>query len=262
MKYKLHIPFGSRIDLLRSAVELARDIGNIHLWANGIRCPRDIPMVATHEPGLVSIVSLMNICLQTSRDDDVAFFMHNDAEAKPGIAAKFRDFVQDAFKGTEKWGMAMTHYDVLCAVNMAAVRAVGGWDPMYFQYWADLDYYRTLRMAGWNELQSGLYDGVIHHNSQTVKSDALFRLRTTIREMSGIDAAYYACKWGGLLHQETFTRPFQNFNPDAPLNYDGTRYLNLPTPPPPPRRVRRRASPHIQLLAQRGPHQSGASIKA
>lgn len=240
MKYKLHIPFGSRVDLLRAAVASARDIGNIHLWASGIPCPRDIPDVEIHEQGLVSIVSLMNICLHASRDDDVAFFMHNDAEAKPGIAARFRDFVQHAFEGPYKWGIAMTQYDVLCAFNMAAVRDVGPWDPMYFQYWADLDYYRTLRMAGWNELQSGLYNDIIHHNSATVKSDPLFRYRTTFRDNFGIDGAYYAFKWGGSLHRETFTRPFANFNPNAPVNPNGTRYVSLPDAPDTRRHVPRR----------------------
>lgn len=215
MKYKLHIPFGSRFDLLREAVESVRDIGNIHLWADGIDCPRDIPDVTIHEPGLVSIVSLINMCLHDSRDDDVAFLCHNDAFAKPGVAKQFLAFVKNAFQHTSQWGIALTHYDVLCAFNMAAVQEVGPWDPMYFQYHADVDYYRTLRAAGWRELDSGLKEGVIHHGSQTVKSDPLFNHRTRFRNRTNFDHMYYNFKWGGGPGQEKFSRPFQNFSPAA-----------------------------------------------
>ena len=212
MRYKLHIPFGSRIDLLREAVESVRDIDNIHLWADGIACPRDIPDVEIHEPGLVSIVSLINMCLHASWDDDVIFLCHNDMFAKPGVAKQFLEFVQRAFEGDNKrWGIALSHYDVLCAFNMAAVHDVGPWDTMYFQYHADVDYYRTLRAAGWQELDSGLKDGVIHHGSQSVKSDPLFNHRTRFRTRTRFDHQYYAFKWGGMQGQERFSKPFQDF---------------------------------------------------
>ena len=88
--------------------------------------------------------------------------------AKPGVAKQFWSLCSGAFEGDNKrWEIALSHYDVLCAFNMAAVHDVGPWDTMYFQYHADVDYYRTLRAAGWQELDSGLKDGVIHHGSQS-----------------------------------------------------------------------------------------------
>ena len=65
MRYKTAHPIRRpAIDLLREAVRSVRDISiNIHLWADGIACPRDIPDVEIPEPGLVSIVSLINMCL-------------------------------------------------------------------------------------------------------------------------------------------------------------------------------------------------------
>jgi hypothetical protein len=213
MKYKLHIPFGSRLDLLGEAVESVRDIGNIHLWADGIPCP-DIPDVTKHEPGLVTIVSLINMCMQASWDDDVMFLCHNDAFAKPGVAKQFLEFTERAVASGEKFGMIFSHYDVLCAYNMKAVHDVGPEDTMYFQYHADVDYYRTLRCAGWPELDSGLKEGVIHHGSQTVKSDPLFNWRTQFRNRTDFDHRYYEFKWGGRPGQERFSKPFQNFNPN------------------------------------------------
>jgi hypothetical protein len=215
MKYKLHIPFGSRVDLLHEAVESVRDIGNIHLWADGIPCP-DIPDVTKHEMGLVSVVSLINICIKESWDDDVMFLCHNDAYAKPGIAKQFLEFTRNAFETDKKWGLILSHYDVLAAFNMAAVHDVGYWDPMYFQYRADVDYYHTLKKAGWHELDSKLSEGIVHHGSQTVKSDPLFNYRTRFRNSLDFDGRYYLLKWGGHPGQERFSRPFEDFRPDQP----------------------------------------------
>jgi hypothetical protein len=245
------MPFGSRLDLLHEAVESVRDIGHIHLWADGIECPRDIPDVTIHEPGLVSIVSLINMCLHESRDDDVAMLCHNDVFCKPGVAKQFLEFVTRAFESDDKkWGLCLSHYDVLCAFNMAAVKDVGPWDTMFFQYSADVDYYRTLRAAGWHEIDSGLRDGVVHYGSQTVKSDPLFNYRTQFRNRTDFDGRYYELKWGGRPGQEKFGRPFENFRPDQP------HFRHMPVRPHPQLRQQQ------QLPPQRPRPQSGVSIKA
>ena len=249
MKYKLHIPFGGRIDLLHEAVESVRDIGNIHLWADGIDCPTDIPDVTVHEPGLVTIVSLINMCIKHSWDDDVMFLCHNDAYAKPGVAKQFLDFTRNAFETDKKWGFIHSHYDVLAAYNMTAIRDTGYWDTMYFQYRADVDYYHLLKTRGWHELDSKLKDGVVHHGSQSVKSDPLFNHRTHFRNSVDFDGRYYEFKWGGHPGQERFSRPFENFNPSQPhFRYAPVR----PSPMTMPR----------QNPLQRIRHNSGVSVKA
>lgn len=214
MKYKLHIPFGSRTDLLRKAVESARDIGNINLWADGVDCPRDIPDVTIHEPGLVTIVSLINMCLKSSWEDDVCFLMHNDAEAKPGVAKQFIDYVTGLVEREpdRKWGVAFTHYDTLCAFNMKAIHACGYWDTMYFQYTADTDYYRTLKVSGWEVIDwpNGhvFRDGVVHHGSSSIKSDRLHAHKVRFINRTNFTKGYYILKWGGPEGHEMWKRPF------------------------------------------------------
>lgn len=238
MKYKLHIPFGSRLDLLEEAIGSVRDIGNIHLWADGIKCP-EYENITVHEPGLVSIVSLINMCIQSSWDDDVMFLCHNDIFAKPGVAKRMLDFTENAWRTDDKWGLILSHYDTLAAFNMKAVHDVGPWDPMYFQYTADVDYYRTLRAAGWHELNSGLSDEIVHHGSQTVKSDPLFNHRTQFRNRTDFDGRYYEFKWGGRPGQEKFKKPFENFVPGQPH----FRYMPIrPHPMLRPRPVQQRPS--------------------
>lgn len=213
MKYKLHFPFGSRVDLLRAAVESARDIGNIHLWADGIECPRDIPDVTVHEVAPVTIVSLMNICLKESWDDDVAFFMHNDAYAKPGVAQHFKEYVESCFS-RPGWGVIFSHYDVLCAFNMKAVHAVGYWDTAYFQYTADTDYYHTLKVNGWKVIDfpdgHEFRDGVVHYGSTSIKSDKIHAAKVRFFGAMKAPHSYYAMKWGGPEGHERFKIPFQD----------------------------------------------------
>jgi hypothetical protein len=245
MKYKLHIPFGSRTDLVEEAVSSARDIGNIHLWASGIDCP-DIPDVTKHEPGLVTIVSLINMCLKESWDDDVMFLMHNDAFAKEGAAKKMLEFTENAWKTDPKWGMVFSHYDVLCAFNMKAVHEVGVWDTMYFQYRADVDYYHGLKKAGWHELNSGLNDEIIHHGSTSIKSDALFNHRTQFRNRRDFDSQYYVFKWGGPPGGEKFQKPFQDFVPNQHYKYAPVRPHPMFSP------AQRQAARNLHLARSRG----------
>jgi GT2 family glycosyltransferase len=159
------------------------------------------------------------------------FFMHNDGLARDGAGKRLLDTAARTFESGEKWGVMFTHYDVLCAFNMAAVRDVGYWDTMFYQYTADSDYYQMLRAAGWPSIDIGGSD-VDHRNdaSNTHKADPLFSHRTQWRARDGIDYRYYAMKWGGGAGEEKFTRPFQDFldpgslkKPEPPALKKGTR---------------------------------------
>jgi hypothetical protein len=216
MRYKLHFPFGNRPDLLRAAVESVRDIGHIHLWANGIPMPTDIPNIEEfHEPGPVTIVSLINMCLHSSWNDDVCLIMHNDAEAEPGIAKQWLDFVTETFDKGERWGAIFSHYDVLIAFNMKAVHDVGFWDLMYFQYTADVDYYHSMKMRDWAIIDwpdgHPFRNQIKHHGSTQRKSDNLFSHRTAFRDRSDFDYRYYEFKWGGRPGKERSRTPFPQF---------------------------------------------------
>lgn len=224
MRYKLHFPYANRPDLLASAVESARDIGNIHIWCDGVK-PPDIKDVTIHRLPFIPYTAVMNLITYESWDDDVLFVMHADGWAKPGAAKRFREFVEVENEKSPDWGVAFTRYDVLASYNIRACRAIGPWDTMFFFYMGDCDYYHRMRTSGWRQLEFGA-DDVLHrmdpdervapfkpdNGSATIKSDRLFNHRIQFRNRTGFDAAYYTEKWGGIPDKETFKFPFENFH--------------------------------------------------
>lgn len=225
MKYKLHIAYANREDLCREAVASVQAIGRIHLWPNGDNWrslgedfPLDQKIACVSKLPPMAPVSIINMLIQDSWYDDVMFWMHNDALALPGVAERILARVTQLHESGERWGALFTCYDVLCAFNMQAVREVGYWDPMFFQYTADPEYYHRMRKAGWHILEFG--PGVIHrigavgpgdshdNGSATVRSDPNFNRRVQFREQNGFDKRYYEFKWGGLPGSETYDEPF------------------------------------------------------
>jgi hypothetical protein len=227
MRYKLQIPCANRTDLLEKAIDSSRDIGNTHVWLDGISIPFDKPDVTWHVLPPMPSTSVYNMFIQDSWDDDVMFHMHNDAYLEPGVAAGFFKHVHNLFETNPKWGVVFTNYDILCAFNMKAVRDVGYWDTMFFQYSADIDYYHRMRVHDWHILEFPR-DGVIHGldtgGSSTVKSDPVYNYRVQWRQRTHFDKDYFMLKWGTpmpLYKEYTdntrkppgFPKEFGNFNP-------------------------------------------------
>lgn len=207
MTHKLHIAFANRPDMVADAVESVRDIGNIHLWPNNGAEDPCIPGTTVHQLPVISAVDTINLMIQSSWDDDVMFWAHNDAYAKPGAAAELLRTVEEC---DQQWGAIFTHYDVLCAFNMKCIRDVGYWDPMFFQYTADIDYYRRIKMAGWPilSMKRGIEKVEHRHGSITVQSDEHYNMRVQWRQGTGFDHEYYKRKWGGPQGHEKFMVPF------------------------------------------------------
>ena len=213
MRWKVHVAYVNGEELLRNAVASVQDIGNIHVWADS--CPPKTPPFVegaiVHACPPLSRATAQNTMFHSSWNDDVCFYMHHDGRAKPGVAKKFLEFTEAAFRSGEKWGLAYTFYDVLCAFNMKAVREVGFWDDAFYHYVIDNDYYRRLRLAGYKELEFG-EEGVEHIGSATVGTDALFKYRVDF--MHDSDRAYYIKKWGGK-HADLFRRQAREANPTS-----------------------------------------------
>ena len=225
MKYKLHMAYANRFDLAVEACASVERIGNIHLWPNGEPEP-DCAIAhidEVHHMPPMAPVSLINCMIKESWDDDVMFWMHNDALALPGVDKRVINKVHELHASDKKWGVLFTHYDVLCAFNMKCVREIGYWDPMFFQYTADVEYYHRMNAAGWSFEEFG--PGVVHRNgpytpgdreddgSATVRSDPTFNLRTRFREESLFDKRYFELKWGALPghpKEAYHDRPFGN----------------------------------------------------
>jgi hypothetical protein len=216
MKYLIGIPYVNRPDLLKLAVNsiqlfwphaiIVDNSDNMDLRTNN-DWPRDILI---YEPSVpLTFSQSMNLLqrLALEQECDVVMFMHNDAEAHTGTPEGLLSLLESLLQNSaHKWGAVFTNYDTLAAFNMEAVRDVGRWDIILPQYFADNDYYRRIRLKGYEIVCTDL--AVTHHNnaSSTIKSDPAKLY------MNGITfplyKRYYARKWGGEPGNEIYTTPF------------------------------------------------------
>jgi hypothetical protein len=211
MQYLLGIPFANREDLLRRAIESVKP-----LWRHTVIVDNSetglIPsawpteVIAPHVP--LSFSQTMNLLqrLAAQRGCDVLFYMHNDAEPGSGTPERLLAAVEEALVSRPRWGVAFTHYDALAAANMAMVRDVGPWDTNLPQYFSDNDYYRRIRLAGWEVMETGLPVTHLEGGSSTIKSDARRLLLNSVT--FPLYERYYVVKWGGPPERETYRRAF------------------------------------------------------
>jgi hypothetical protein len=149
----------------------------------------------------------MNFMLQDAkrRGCKFYFFLHSDGEVHPGFALKMLELARAQ---TGKWGVIFSLYDVFAAYNVDLLEGIGLWDNNLPWYFADNDYYRRLKLAGFSVIEAG-GEGVNHEASSTIKSDP------NLNFLNGVTfplyAHYYACKWGGSPGHEAFLRPFNQF---------------------------------------------------
>jgi hypothetical protein len=177
MRYLLGMPFVNRRDLLERAIAsvpaMQRRLVVIdNSTYRELRGHKPIGDELIYEPPVpLTFVQSMNLLQQMAHEAncDVLCFMHNDAEAEPGMDHRFLDEVTEIWRRDPEFGVLFTAYDTLAAFNMMAVRRVGPWDSIFTQYFADVEYYARLRRHGFKEMKSDI--GVIHHTSMTIKTD-------------------------------------------------------------------------------------------
>jgi hypothetical protein len=203
--YVLHT---NRPDLTKKALESVSDLGwrNIVVIDNSDK-PSDFGPWQTIRPLVpLSAVQSINLCLIQGKrlKNDFVLWMHNDAEARTGSAMALATYARRMNAEQRKWGVLWTNYDAFSAVNLAAVEDVGLWDTNFTGYYGDNDYYRRMKIAGWECIDTCL--PVDHVGSQTIKSDPE---RQFINDkVFPIFGSYYAAKWGGNPGHERFERPF------------------------------------------------------
>lgn len=216
MNYLLAIPYVNRPDLLEKAVRSVQ-----YFWPHttiidnsdaGLD-PSAWPVQLVRPSVPLTFSQTMNLVQRMATDQscDFYFFMHNDAEAGEGTPERLLAVVEQAVTSGQRLGVAFTAYDTLAAMNMTMVREVGRWDTNLPQYYADNDYYRRVRLAGYEMLYTDLE--VTHHNgaSSTIKSDP--RLGYINGVTHPLYSQYYSAKWGGDSGAETYDWPFDG----APL---------------------------------------------
>jgi len=143
--------------------------------------------------------------LTRERGHKICIWMHNDAEAGPGVAQGLLDFARKSTADSRKWGVLFTHYDTMCALNTDLIDVVGEWDVNLPQYATDNDYYRRVRLAGWECIDTNLTD-VKHEGSATINSDPMRKFVNSVT--FPLYLYYYSQKWGGDVGREKFLTPF------------------------------------------------------
>jgi hypothetical protein len=78
------------------------------------------------------------------------------------------------------------------------------WDTILQNFGSDCEYYRNMRMAGYESIITDL--PVKHHGGQTTKSEP-YRQRVYHSAIK-LYWAYYKEKWGGYPSEEIYDRPF------------------------------------------------------
>lgn len=134
------------------------------------------------------------------------FFMHSDAECTPQTFSELDALAKMMFKVGNKAGILFTAYDALCAIRTEAAWQTGPWDEWFHWYHSDVDWYRRMVLAGWEQKQSGLGKRVIHRPSSTLASDA-----TASKEVQAQFHArqgHYVHKWGGERGYEQTLTPY------------------------------------------------------
>jgi hypothetical protein len=209
LRILLGIPVVADLDLLRRAVDSVES-----LWPHTVVVD-NTDSGLDHKAWPVELVrpcvpltfsQSMNLLqsLARERSCEALLFLHSDAAVPPGTAEAMLDVLRRAVLEQRRWGIAFTYYDAFAAFSVAMADDIGRWDTTLPHYFADEDYYRRVRLAGWEVIETGL--PVIHDPSSTIRSDE-GRWRHN-QVTYPLYERYYVAKWGGLPGHEAFARPF------------------------------------------------------
>jgi hypothetical protein len=203
MKFLLSMGYVNRKDLLYKALDSIKPyleqtvvIDNSDLC--DLRDDKHVKsLVTVYEPPIpLTFTQKMNFMQQKAKENncEVVMYMHNDAEAKPSTPEALLSLIENLNREERKWGVIFTNFDILSAFNMEVVEKIGPWDTNLPQYFSDIDYYRRIRLAGYEHIWSDL--PVDHHNNgmSTLKSD---QYRKVVNEITWpLFERYYITKWG------------------------------------------------------------------
>ena len=148
----------------------------------------------------------MNAVMTRARDNGRKFVvvLHSDAEAEEGSYEQLVNFARKCNHQERKWGALFTNYDSMVALNLELLDVVGQWDTNLHQYFSDDDYYRRIRLGGYECIDTGIQ--VKHTPSSTINSDPELRFLNSVT--FPLYESYYVRKWGGKPGSEQFMRPF------------------------------------------------------
>lgn len=150
----------------------------------------------------------MNWMLRDSQHQEVDFILHFHSDAystNPAAVYELLAAVRSYKATNRRWACAWTHYDLLWAINPAALTDIGGWDTSFPTYFGDNDFRRRSTLAGWECIDTHI-QGINHEGSATIKSDP--KLNFLNGQTFPLYQQLYRQKWGGGPGNETFLKPF------------------------------------------------------
>ena len=209
--FLLGIPFVVGEALLRRAVDSVAELWPSTLVVDNSDAGLDAsawPVEVVRPPVPLSFSQTMNLLSALGRDRSckLVMLLHSDAAPAAGTPARLIAALDEAAATGPRWGIAFTNYDAFAAYSAAMIADVGPWDVTLPQYFADVDYYRRVRLAGWEILETGL--PVLHEPSSTIRLDSARAAQHAVT--FPLYERYYAAKWGGGPGSETFARPFDS----------------------------------------------------
>jgi len=215
--YRAVITYVNRPDLLVRSVESMSDIAEnltiIDNSVNGIdlRFPPAKYLRPTYP---LFFTQAINYSLLEAKKAGCSFLLrqHADAIAHPGVCLKVVDMARNLIAENRRWGIILTTVsnpstpcsDTLAAFNLAMLEDVGLWDTVFPDYFGDSDWFRRIRLAGYELVESGL--PMDHEGSAAIYSDpALMLLNNRTFFMYH---EYFKKKWGNEPGKETYLTPF------------------------------------------------------
>lgn len=145
------------------------------------------------------------------RDLDYYFWMHDDnAFLDASGPTDFLNAAEHIFADDKTVGVIRTHDYTGVAHRITSDLATGFYDGTWPDYFCDTDYYYRVQLAGFKVVDLDILRGRwVHHGSQTLNSDPLYKLRTDVFWPSYV--AWYKAKWGGcplVGTPQQFSKPF------------------------------------------------------
>jgi hypothetical protein len=140
---------------------------------------------------------------------DYYSFMHSDGEV---LDDSFQRLITMAEAETtaSNWGAIFMNYDIVCAYETSAFEDVGEWGdsewpPQKAGYYLDCDYYRRVRLCGYEIIDVTATTNIAHVISATIRSP---QENLIYRQQIGAVQQHYIRKWGGINDHEKFKYPF------------------------------------------------------
>lgn len=223
-KFRCVIPYTGNPDLLRKAIASVRhelskhstvDQGRIVVMNNrrGKTEPDfimepDVLWLPFIEPMLLPQVLNMAIQSTVRNGDDFMFWMHDDAELRPGALKIMLDKRNELESSGAKWGAIFSTGagDVASIYNPKYNYETESWyEPLLFPlYFMDCHYFRAMAAKGWTlEMSHNEGDLIIvdHVGSHTIKENPVMRAKNDFLQRGWSDV--YERIWGGRPGSET-----------------------------------------------------------